>query len=254
MVWPRAAKTNLPPRQSPTSTGTTTKRDRFVEPLLHRQLLPGTRARLVIGGRHRDRLARLPFESVAPDRFGPIDFDAFHGRSSRPPGRQSARLHRFGPTRRAASRLPPRRRAVLYLHARGRPASPSPRRRPTPTPWSAWPTTTGAPFAWSFRSCFALFLRRQADLPPGPLRTAGPLGAGPSGWPLTEQAIYDLDDPPPVLGRRRTSSRSPFHFHPSTIPTPPWSTSSNAPASSTCRDVVGPGRARGAAGRRGPPP
>ena len=108
-------------------------------------------------------------------------------------------------------------------------ASPSPPATTRPTPWSPSPSDDWCSFAWELRTCFALFYADALTFPRG---NFGQLARWEPSLRVAfdGQAVYDLDDPPPVLDDAGTASRPRTAPSPSTTPTPRWSTSSNGPA------------------------
>jgi hypothetical protein len=135
---------------------------------------------------------------VAPDRFGPIDFDAFHRQEL--PGRLADNRHVFTASdRRAvrplAFRLDDGRSYTYTPEDDGFTVAPGDVDAHTVVclAYDDW-----CAFAWELRSCFALFYADKLTFPRGHF---GQLAR----WEPTlrvafdGQAIYDLDDPPPVL-------------------------------------------------------
>jgi hypothetical protein len=137
-------------------------------------------------------------DTVVNDRFGPIDFDRFHREDL--PGRLAEQPHVLTATDRRAVR------PLAFRLDDGR----SYTYTPTDDGFVVAPGDDEAhtvvaltyddwcAFAWELRSCFALFYADKLTFPRGHF---GQLAR----WEPTlrvafdGQAIYDLDDPPPVL-------------------------------------------------------
>jgi hypothetical protein len=136
--------------------------------------------------------------AVAPDRFGPIDFDAFHREDL--PGRLAESPRVFTDSDRRVLRPLAFRledgRSYTYVPEGDRFAivpGDSDAHTVVSLTYDDW-----CAFAWELRSCFALFYAEKLTFPRGHF---GHLAR----WEPTlrvafdGQAIYDLDDPPPVL-------------------------------------------------------